>query len=121
MVGFLSEQRTFVVDVGDPSTATLLEVANTITAARKARAWRAPVPFEAGLCIYVNIVSAMTDGLPSNYRQVIRPAGFPTKVFETAYSHVNFRIDQQSADNWDFRIFHWDASWGWEWSESFAC
>jgi len=121
MVGFLSEQRSFVVDIGDPGTATLLDIANKIASARRARAWRAPLPFEAGLCIYVNIVSAMTDGLPSNFRHVTRPAGTPNSWVETAYSQANFRIDQLSASDWDFRVLHWDANWGWQWSEYFAC
>jgi len=120
MVGFLSEQRTFPVDVGDPETASILEIANIISSTRRARSWRAPVPFEASLCVYVNIVSAMVDGLPPDFRHVVRSSSVGSKWSTDAYSHVNLRIDQLSADDWDFRIFHWDATWGWEWSTYFA-
>jgi len=120
MVGFLSEQRILTVDVLDPETSTLLGIAGDIAAARRSRAWRAPAPFESGLCIYVNIVSAMVDGLPPGFRHVVRPAGTPTNWHGTAYAHLNLRIDQIATSEWDFRIFHWDAAWGWSWCQCFA-
>merc|ERR1712125_10190 len=33
-----------------------------------------------------------------------------------AYFHLNLRIDQQDNDTWDFRIFRFDAAWGFGWS-----
>jgi len=120
MVGFLSEQRLFAVDIYDPETATLLGVADTIGAARRARAWRAPMPYEAGLTVWVNIVSAMTDGLPAGFRHVVRPTATPLSWRTNAYCHLNLRIDQVSAQEWDFRVFHWDAAWGWSWVACFA-
>ncbi|CAE7504558.1 NRPS8, partial [Symbiodinium natans] len=59
MVGFLSEARVITIDVGDVQSATVLDVHHRIHTARVGRSWRAPEPFEFGLCIYVNIVSAM--------------------------------------------------------------
>lgn len=56
MVGFLSEQRVLIVDVGDASRATLLDVACQIDHARKHRTWRVPQPYEASICVYINIV-----------------------------------------------------------------
>lgn len=120
MVGFLSEQRLFPVDVGKMEAATVLDIANAVTSARRARDWRAPVPFEAGLCVYVNLVSAMVDGLPSGFKHVVKPSAVPARWNTDAYCHLNLRLDQLSADEWDFRIFHWDAAWGWEWSTYFA-
>jgi len=120
MIGFLSEQRVFAVDIGDPQAATLLDIANTVASARRARAWRAPVPFESGLCVYVNIVSAMVDGLPFGFRHVTKPSASPWRWMGPAYCHLNLRIDQLSAQDWDIRIFHWDCAWGWEWSTYFA-
>jgi len=55
MVGFLSEQRVLIVDVGDASRATLLDVACQIDHARKHRTWRVPQPYEASICVYINI------------------------------------------------------------------
>jgi len=120
MVGFLSEQRVIAVDMGDLESATFLGIANAISTARRARAWRSPAPFESGLCVYINTVSAMTDGLPHGFRHIVRPAATPTNSRGQAYCHLNVRIDQMSPSNWDFRIFHWDAVWGWQWSECFA-
>ena len=34
--------------------------------------------------------------------------------------HLNLRIDQLAGDQWDFRMFHWDASLGWDWSTHYA-
>lgn len=30
------------------------------------------------------------------------------------------RIDQRSASEWDFRVFYFDAAWGWNWLGCFA-
>lgn len=119
MVGFLSEQRTLPVDVGDLQRATLLHVASTIDSARRVRAWRAPVPFEAGLCVYVNIVSTV-HGLQLGCKQVVREASVGQGGGTDAYCHVNLRLDQKGPQDWDFRIFHWDAAWGWHWGTYFA-
>merc|ERR1712032_527843 len=78
------------------------------------------MPFESGLCVYVNIVSAMTDGLPPGYQHVVRPANALTRWHGPAYCHLNVRIDQLTADEWDFRIFHWDSNWSWSWKDAFA-
>jgi len=120
MVGFLSEQRTFAVDVGDLQTATVAHVANIIADTRRMRAWRAPMPFEAGLCIYTNIVSAMVDCLPLGCQHVTRQASTPATWTADAYCHLNLRLDQLDALKWDFRIFHWDSAFGWEWGSYFA-
>lgn len=120
MVGYLSEQRVIAVDVGDPSQAALLDVARLVDAARRSRSWRAPVPYEAGLCVYVNIVSSMLSTLPLGCRQVTRAARGGTTPWTDAYNHVNIRLDQRTENDWDFRFFHWDAAWGWEWSTCFA-
>merc|ERR1712241_205564 len=77
MVGFLSEQRIFTVDPGDPEIATLLDIADNIGSTRRARAWRAPVPYEAGLSVWVNIVSAMVDGLDLGFKHLVKPAPAP--------------------------------------------
>eukprot|EP00434_Breviolum_minutum_P016328 symbB.v1.2.014389.t1/scaffold1052.1/size141681/6 len=120
MVGFFSEARVITLDTGDSATATLLEVHQQIQHARLCRDWRAPEPFEFGLCIYVNIVSAMVTSLPHDFRHVVREAAPPTEWYSTAYSHLNLRIDQLKMDDWDFRIFHHDAEWGWDWPTNFA-
>ncbi|CAE7303561.1 TOP2 [Symbiodinium natans] len=119
MVGFLSEQRVFPVDVGDSRHATLMDVVCAIESVRRARTWRAPVPFEAGICVYVNIVGSMTDGLPVECSQVVRAATGTSSQTE-AYAHLNLRLDQLSQRDWDFRIFHWDKAWGWSWCSEFA-
>lgn len=120
MVGFLSEQRVFAVDVGDTARATLLDVAWKIDAARRARAWRAPVPYEAGLSVYANIVSSMSDRLPLGCRHVVKATAEPQITWSEAYHSLNLRLDQRTSLEWDFRIFHWDAHWGWGWGECFA-
>ena len=33
---------------------------------------------------------------------------------------MNLRLDQLVGSNWDFRIIHWDAVWGWDWSLAFG-
>lgn len=119
MVGFLAEQRTFAVDIGDPSRATLLDVAMQVDLTRRARAWRAPVPYEPGLCVYVNIVASMLDGLPLGCCEVAREASAPSgSGWGDAYAHLNLRLDQKTATNWDFRIFH--HTWGFNWPGYFA-
>ncbi|CAJ1345729.1 unnamed protein product [Effrenium voratum] len=119
MVGFLSEQRVFFVDCGDSTKATLMDVAMSIDRHRKTRSWRAPLPYEASLCVYVNIVGAITGGLPLGCHQVCHSctgsSGSPD-----AYAHLNLRLDQRTALEWDFRIFHWDQAWGWQWCDYFA-
>ncbi|CAJ1434505.1 unnamed protein product [Effrenium voratum] len=119
MVGFLSEQRVFPVDCGDSTKATLMDVAMSIDRHRKTRSWRAPLPYEASLCVYVNIVGAITGGLPLGCHQVCHSctgsSGSPD-----AYAHLNLRLDQRTALEWDFRIFHWDQAWGWQWCDYFA-
>lgn len=120
MVAFLSEARVFALDTGDPTSATILEVHQQIQRVRLSRDWRAPEPFEFGLCVYVNIVSAMVNSLPSGYRHVVRETSPPSYWDSVAYSHLNLRIDQLRMDEWDFRIFHHDSAWGWDWPTSFA-
>mmetsp|Transcript_12709 Transcript_12709/g.41041 ORF Transcript_12709/g.41041 Transcript_12709/m.41041 type:complete len:735 (-) Transcript_12709:50-2254(-) len=120
MVGFLSEHRLFVVDVLEPETSTLADVAETIGSARRARAWRAPMPYEAGLTVFVNIVSAMVDGLPQGFKHVVKPAPASQIWRSQAYCHLNLRIDQVTATEWDFRVFHFDSAWGWSWIKAFA-
>eukprot|EP00929_Paragymnodinium_shiwhaense_P028931 TRINITY_DN16694_c0_g1_i1.p1 TRINITY_DN16694_c0_g1~~TRINITY_DN16694_c0_g1_i1.p1 ORF type:complete len:1586 (-),score=297.51 TRINITY_DN16694_c0_g1_i1:44-4801(-) len=120
MVGFLSEARIMTVDVGDLETATLADIAETISTTRRARSWRAPEPYEHGLCVYVNIVSSMGDGLPAGWQHVVKSASFSTRNYGDAYCHLNIRIDQVSANDWDVRIFHWDAALGWGWSGTFS-
>jgi len=120
MIGFLSEQRVFPVHVGDPSNATLLDITNIVASTRRRRAWRTLEPFEAGICIYVNIVSAMTDSLPQGFKHLPKPAASSLRWRGIAYCHLNVRIDQLATNNWDFRIFHWDAAWGWDWSTQFS-
>merc|ERR1719503_473209 len=103
---------------------TLLDVVAQITRVRQARAWRAPAPFEAGLCIYVNVVSQMPGGsLPLDCQHVLRQQNVPPlKQWMTpAYSHINLRLDQLSAVEWDYRVFHWDQAWGWDWGTYFSC
>ncbi|CAE7507863.1 ddaD [Symbiodinium sp. CCMP2592] len=119
MVGFLSEQRVFPIDVGDSRHATLMDVYCAIESVRRSRTWRAPVPFEAGICVYVNIVGSMTEGLPLQCSQVAYPAAGSSSQVQ-AYAHLNLRIDQISQQQWDFRIFHWDKAWGWGWGSEFA-
>jgi len=120
MVGFLSEQRVLPVDLGDPENSTLLDIVNVLSLARRGRAWRAPQPYESGLCVYVNIVGAMVDGLPQGFRHVVKAASAPTNWRGMAYAHLNLRIDQLSASEWDFRVFHHDMAWGWDWMPCFA-
>jgi hypothetical protein len=120
MVGFLSEVREFAVDVGDTKTSTLLHLAQLFSGKRRRRDWRAPVPYEQGICVYINVVSAMIDSLPKGFQHMPRPAGVPRKWKGPAYAHLNVRIDQLALNDWDFRIFHWDQAWGWEWSNHFA-
>merc|ERR1712183_126493 len=85
------------------------------------RAWRAPEPFESGLCVYVNVVSAMVDGLPPGFKHITKAiANQQQRRNCPAYCHLNVRIDQLKADEWDFRIFHFDAAWGLDWSDHFA-
>jgi len=119
MIGFLSEQRIIPVDVGNSRMASLLDIVQCIDATRKSRTWRAPVPYEAGLCVYINIVSSMIDSLPLGCRQIMREAPMP-KGWTEAYSHLNVRLDQRTTLDWDFRIFHWDSHWGWDWGTYFA-
>lgn len=64
MVGFLSEQRVIPVDVGESRRANLLDVACCIEHARRSRAWRAPQPYEASICVYINIVGRRGEGFP---------------------------------------------------------
>jgi len=120
MVGFLSENRIFSVDVGDVKNSTLLDVAHHIAGTRRQRAWHAPQPFESGMCIYVNIVSAMTGSLPKGFEHVPKPSTGPRGWNGIAYAHLNLRIDQLQANDWDIRIFHWDGAWGWDWSTHFC-
>jgi acyl-coenzyme A synthetase/AMP-(fatty) acid ligase len=121
MVGFLSEQRILPVDVVESEASTLVDIARRIDNGRRMRAWRAPEPFEPGLSVYVNVVSAMTDGLPSGFQHVTKPiANLPQRRNCSAYAHLNVRIDQLKADEWDFRIFHFDGAWGVDWSDHFA-
>mmetsp|Transcript_25613 Transcript_25613/g.60055 ORF Transcript_25613/g.60055 Transcript_25613/m.60055 type:complete len:174 (-) Transcript_25613:31-552(-) len=120
MVGFLSEARVITIDVGDVEAATILDVHHRIHSARVGRTWRAPEPFEFGLCVYVNIVSAMAESLPPGFRHVCKEAFPPSNWKGSAYSHLNIRIDQLKLDDWDFRIFHYDATWGWDWATNFA-
>lgn len=120
MVGFLSEARVITIDVGDVESATILDVHHRIHSVRVGRTWRAPEPFEFGLCVYVNIVSAMAESLPPGFRHVCKEAFPPSNWKGSAYSHLNIRIDQLKLDDWDFRIFHYDAAWGWDWATNFA-
>eukprot|EP00927_Polykrikos_kofoidii_P008050 TRINITY_DN13334_c0_g1_i4.p1 TRINITY_DN13334_c0_g1~~TRINITY_DN13334_c0_g1_i4.p1 ORF type:complete len:955 (-),score=143.81 TRINITY_DN13334_c0_g1_i4:81-2831(-) len=124
MVGYLSDQRVVHLDLGDGRATTMLDIAQTLDATRRARTWRAPAPYEAGLCVYVNVVSSMLTALPSPAsRQVTRKLPLPSgwnAGWTDAYSHVNVRLDQRTEVDWDLRLFHWDAAWGWEWSTSFA-
>lgn len=48
MVGFLREQRVLPVDIGDPRTATLLDIASTIVAARQAGVGAKWMPLSTG-------------------------------------------------------------------------
>merc|ERR1719350_468132 len=48
------------------------------------------------------------------------PARANTSWTSEAYSHLNLRIDQRTSTDWNFRLFYWDASFGWEWSAWFA-
>jgi hypothetical protein len=121
MVGFLSEQRILPVDLVNTEASTLVDVARRIDTGRRLRAWRAPQPFESGLCVYVNVVSAMGDGLPSGFQHITKAIGNQAQRANCpAYCHLNVRIDQLKADEWDFRIFHFDSSWGADWSDHFA-
>lgn len=120
MVGFLSEHRLLAVDILDPETSTLMDIAETIGSARRSRAWRAPMPYEAGLTVFVNIVSAMVDGLPAGFKHIVKPSGVASGFVGNGYCHLNIRIDQLSATDFDFRIFHWDDKWGWSWYLLFA-
>jgi hypothetical protein len=119
MIGFLSEQRMFTVAAEDAETATIAGLADSLACTRRNRAWRAPRPYEMGICVYVNIVSAMAE-LDHGFKHVPKPAPGARGHTSIAYSHLNLRIDQCAADNWDFRIFHYDQSWGWDWSFEFA-
>lgn len=122
MVGFLSEQRVFPVHMAGPSM-TVLDVVGEIMRVRQARSWRVPAPFEAGLCVYVNVVSQMTRGsLPLDCEHVVRENSPPPNGSWSApaYSHLNLRLDQLSALAWDYRVFHWDEAWGWDWGTYFA-
>jgi len=118
MIGFLSEQRIFAVDAGNPDTCTLLDIAENISGVRRSRSWRAPGPFESGLCVYVNIVSSMAK--QEGWEQMVKPAPVPTGYKGIAYFHLNLRIDQLAADEWDFRIFHYDAAFGPNWVNCFV-
>jgi len=118
MVGFLSEQRVLIVDVGDASRATLLDVACQIEHARKHRTWRVPQPYEASICVYINIVGSMGDGLPLGCAQVCRQTSGSSGSTD-AWAHLNLRIDQLTPQTWDFRILHWDKVWGWHWGGYF--
>merc|ERR1719217_1877214 len=63
----------------------------------------------------------MLDKLPFGCKQISREAPAPIeRWFTDAYCHLNIRLDQRADIDWDFRIFHWDAAWGWEWSSYFA-
>lgn len=118
MVGFLSEQRVISIDCGDNRRATLLDIACRLEHARRNRAWRAPQPYEAAICVYVNIVGSVTDGLPLGCSQVCRQTGGSSGSTD-AWAHLNLRIDQLSLNRWDFRIIHWDKAWGWHWGDYF--
>lgn len=120
MVGFLAEQRVMTVDLGDLHRASLLDIVQHVDRLRRSRDWRVPLPYEAGLCVYVNIVSAMLDGLPLAGHQVVPEIGTQGNWRTDAYSSVNIRLDQRTELDWDFRIFHWDCAWGWHWSTFFA-
>ncbi|CAK9060139.1 unnamed protein product [Durusdinium trenchii] len=118
MVGFLSEQRVIPVDVGESRRANLLDVACCIEHARRSRAWRAPQPYEASICVYINIVGSINDGLPLGCSQVCRCASGSSGQTD-AWAHLNLRIDQLDLLKWDFRILHWDKAWGWGWGDYF--
>lgn len=121
LVGFIGERRIIPVDVGDTTMATLLEVAEVVSGARRKRSWHTPVPFEAGLCVYINIVSAMRDGLPHGFRQVMpQPKYYPGKWQCNARHPVNIRLDQITELDWDLKLSQYDARWGWSWSTHFA-
>jgi len=120
MVGFLSENRIFSVDVGEVRTSTLVDIANLMAGTRRQRAWRAPLPLESGMTIYVNIVSAMAGSLPKGFEHVPKPAPNPNRWAGPAYAHLNLRIDQLATDDWDVRVFHYDDALGWEWNTHFA-
>jgi hypothetical protein len=120
MIGFLSEVRMITVDVADCKTSTLLDLAQIFSGARRRRDWRAPYPFEQGICVYINVVSAMIDSLPKGFIHMPRPAPAPRKWMGPAYAHLNVRIDQLALNDWDFRIFHSDSAWGWNWSSQFC-
>merc|ERR1719401_2992666 len=62
----------------------------------------------------------MIDGVTDGFRHIPRPAPYATTWRGQAYCHLNVRIDQLSAVDWDFRLFHWDEAWGWDWVFSFA-
>eukprot|EP00928_Gymnodinium_smaydae_P033497 TRINITY_DN23983_c0_g1_i3.p1 TRINITY_DN23983_c0_g1~~TRINITY_DN23983_c0_g1_i3.p1 ORF type:complete len:205 (+),score=48.51 TRINITY_DN23983_c0_g1_i3:151-765(+) len=54
------------------------------------------------------------------FKHVMTSAGTQRAWKTDAYNHLNLRIDQVDEDAWDFRIFYWDASWQWFWSDYFA-
>ena len=75
MVGFLSEQRVMSIDCGDNRRATLLDIACRLDHARRHRAWRAPQPYEAAICVYVNIATGRRKSwalVPENGKMVER-------------------------------------------------
>lgn len=54
------------------------------------------------------------------WEQMVKPAPVPTGYKGIAYFHLNLRIDQLAADEWDFRIFHYDAAFGPNWVNCFV-
>lgn len=120
MVGFLSEQRIMVVDIVDRESATLTGLAESVGTERRARSWRVPKPFEASLTVFINIVSAASDGNTPDFASIVKPAPVSSRNRTIAYCNLSLRIDQISPTDWDFRIFNYDASWGFDWVQAFA-
>merc|ERR1719291_402735 len=62
----------------------------------------------------------MNSGLPAGSEQVVESAELFRNWQLDAYNHLSLRIDQLGKEDWEMRLYAWDASWGWEWSTYFA-
>ena len=88
MVGFLSEARLIAVDAGDLASVNIWEVHKCIDAARLARDWRVPEPFEFGLCVpleafskpcwamLLNYLGGLADSIQDSSRDFLNPIKF---------------------------------------------